>query len=270
MAFNFSLDSSPEMAKTSPIVLTQEQKLRMETNRKRALDTKKSKENEAKIQKLMENSSEPKRLIDTGAGFYLDEDDLEEEKKKESEIITEPSVPIPSDFLKCDRCSKRFPHSFLSQNFSTNICDCCKMDFPDDYKLITKSEASAEYLLKDCDLNLREPPLKFMSKKNPHHKGWGEMKLYLRKQVIERAIMVHEDLEKIEEKKEVKVHNLQKTRQKNYEKQVKTLRAKARLGARKTVQYHEHEFGEGVYNEDEDNYCKTCKTCDFQMEYEEL
>ncbi len=48
------------------------------------------------------------------------------------------------------------------------------------------------------------------------------MKLYLRSQVVERAVMVHEDLEKIEEKKDIKIHNLQKTRQKNYENKVKS------------------------------------------------
>jgi hypothetical protein len=41
-----------------------------------------------KRQKLMDD--QPKRLIDTGAGFYLDEDDLEAEKKKETEITEEP------------------------------------------------------------------------------------------------------------------------------------------------------------------------------------
>ena len=46
------------------------------------------------------------------------------------------------------------------------------------------------------------------------------MKLYLKSQVKERAIMVHEDIEKLEEKKEIKVLNLHKTRQKNYEKKV--------------------------------------------------
>lgn len=79
-----------------------------------------------------------------------------------------------------------------------------------------------EFLLKDCDLNLREPALKYVAKKNPHQKGWGEMKLYLRSQIVERAKMVHEDLEKLEEKKEQRVVNLHKTRQKNYEKKVKS------------------------------------------------
>ena len=40
-------------------------------------------------QKLMEKN-EHKKLIDTGAGFYLDEDDLEEEIRKETQIVIEP------------------------------------------------------------------------------------------------------------------------------------------------------------------------------------
>lgn len=46
------------------------------------------------------------------------------------------------------------------------------------------------------------------------------MKLYLRYQCAERAMVVHEDEEKLEEKKELKVLNLHKIRQKNYEKKI--------------------------------------------------
>lgn len=46
------------------------------------------------------------------------------------------------------------------------------------------------------------------------------MKLYLKSQCSARALEVHEKLEAIEEKKEIKVLNLHKTRQKNYEKKV--------------------------------------------------
>lgn len=59
-----------------------------------------------------------------------------------------------------------------------------------------------------------------MVKKNPHKNSYGEMKLYLRIQCQERAILVHQDLEKLEEKKEIKLLNLHKTRQKNYEKKL--------------------------------------------------
>lgn len=75
-------------------------------------------------------------------------------------------------------------------------------------------------MLKDCDFDFREPALKFITKRNPHNKGWNEMKLYLKFQCEKRAIEVHESLENIEEKKEEKVYNLQKTRQKTYEKKL--------------------------------------------------
>lgn len=53
----------------------------------------------------------------------------------------------------------------------------------DEHKLITKTEAIKEYLLKDCDFDKRTPPLKFITKKNPHNIRWGDMKLYLQVQV---------------------------------------------------------------------------------------
>jgi len=56
-------------------------------------------------------------------------------------------------------------------------------DNEDKHALITKTDAKQEYLLKDCDLDLREPPLKFIVRKNPHNSRWGDMKLYLHIQV---------------------------------------------------------------------------------------
>lgn len=56
-------------------------------------------------------------------------------------------------------------------------------DQDEKHTLITKTDAKNEYLLKDCDLEKREPPLKFIVRKNPHNVRWGEMKLYLHLQV---------------------------------------------------------------------------------------
>ena len=95
------------------------------------------------------------------------------------------------------------------------------MEHPDDYELITRTDAKKEFLLKDCDFDFREPMLKFIVKKNPHNKKWGEMKLYLKFQCRERAMTVHESEENLEDKKEIRVINLQKTRQKNYENKIK-------------------------------------------------
>lgn len=56
------------------------------------------------------------------------------------------------------------------------------------HKLISRTEAKQHYLLKDCDLDKREPPLRFILKKNPHNPRWGDMKLYLKVQVQTGAI----------------------------------------------------------------------------------
>lgn len=115
---NNSAPSPPHLdvltgSQNDEIQLTHEQLSRMDKNRKRALDIKKTKESQVKVyamvlsyfwlplkslrfnvslsfrQKLMEKD-EHKKLIDTGAGFYLDEEDLEEEIRKETQIFVEP------------------------------------------------------------------------------------------------------------------------------------------------------------------------------------
>jgi DNA repair protein len=92
---------------------------------------------------------------------------------------------------------------------------------PNDYDLMTRTDAKAEFLLKDCDFDFREPPLKFVLKKNPHNNRWGDMKLYLKFQCRDRAMIVHESEENLEDKREMRVVNLHKTRQKTYEKKIK-------------------------------------------------
>uniref|UniRef100_A0A8C4UU39 XPA C-terminal domain-containing protein n=1 Tax=Falco tinnunculus TaxID=100819 RepID=A0A8C4UU39_FALTI len=72
--------------------------------------------------------------------------------------------------------------SYLMQHFDWATCDNCR-DAEDKHKLITRTEAKEEYLLKDCDLDKREPVLRFIVKKNPHNSRWGDMKLYLKLQV---------------------------------------------------------------------------------------
>lgn len=57
-------------------------------------------------------------------------------------------------------------------------------DNDDKHALITRTDAKTEYHLKDCDLDKREPILKFILRKNPHNPRWGDMKLYLHLQVM--------------------------------------------------------------------------------------
>lgn len=51
------------------------------------------------------------------------------------------------------------------------------------HALITKSSAKERYLLNDVDLDIREPKLNYLLKRNPHNSSWGDMRLYLEAQV---------------------------------------------------------------------------------------
>lgn len=71
----------------------------------------------------------------------------------------------------------------MRYNIITHFTNYCFRDPEEAHRLITKTEAVKEYLLKDCDLDKRDPPLKCIKRKNPHNSNWGEMKLYLQIQV---------------------------------------------------------------------------------------
>lgn len=86
--------------------------------------------------------------------------------------------------------------------------------------MITKTEAKQEYLLKDCDLDKREPPLKYINKKNPHNVNRGEMKLYLHLQVEERALEVWGSEEKLLKEKELRDIKRKETKIKKFNKKV--------------------------------------------------
>uniref|UniRef100_A0A674CSA8 XPA C-terminal domain-containing protein n=1 Tax=Salmo trutta TaxID=8032 RepID=A0A674CSA8_SALTR len=73
--------------------------------------------------------------------------------------------------------------SYLGNGFDLAVCDNCRDDEVK-HKLISRTEAKQLYLLKDCDLDQREPVLRFCpEEEHPHNPHWGDIKLYLRLQV---------------------------------------------------------------------------------------
>ncbi|KAJ7397976.1 XPA, DNA damage recognition and repair factor [Pitangus sulphuratus] len=161
------------------------------------------------------------------------------------------------DYLICGDCGKEFMDSYLMQHFDWATCDNCR-DVEDKHKLITRTEAKEEYLLKDCDLDKREPVLRFIVKKNPHNSRWGEMKLYLKLQVIQRSLEVWGSEEALQEAKELRRDSREKMKQKKFDKKVKELRRAVRSSLwKKEASIHEHDYGPEE-NIDEDTYKKTC------------
>lgn len=167
-------------------------------------------------------------------------------------------------------CQNEFGSSWLFDSFDLNVCDTCKD--PEIHKLITKTDAVNNYLLKDCDLDKRDPPLKFIRKKNPHNVRWGEMKLYLQVQVEKRALEIWGSEEKINEELEKREEKRVMAKTKKYNKQMKALRMDMRssLYDRTSAASHIHEFGPESYNEEDDTYTHACKTCEYVETFEKM
>ncbi|XP_063239304.1 DNA repair protein complementing XP-A cells [Bacillus rossius redtenbacheri] len=270
--------SDSNQSPTKEIVLTDFQKARIEERRQKALLLRHRKlipHPYAKIDKSSPEKSiikvQGSRFVDTGGGFLLEEDDDAEEQLMKLPLTHQPAPIIEPDRPTCLECQAVFNDSFLFQTFDYAVCDACR-DNDDKHALITKTDAKNEYLLKDCDLEKREPPLKFIVKKNPHNVRWGDMKLYLQIQVEERALEVWGSEEKLLEERELREEKKSKAKIKKYNKQVKALRMSVRssLYDRTHSSSHEHTFGPETYNEDEDNYSRTCQTCKFEETFEKM
>ncbi|ELR48906.1 hypothetical protein E5288_WYG000867 [Bos mutus] len=215
----------------------------------------------------MANVKAAPKIIDTGGGFILEEE--EEEEHTVGKVVHQPGPVMEFDYVICEECGKEFMDSYLMNHFDLATCDNCR-DADDKHKLITKTEAKQEYLLKDCDLEKREPALKFIVKKNPHHSQWGDMKLYLRLQIVKRSLEVWGSQEALEEAKEVRQKNREKMKQKKFDKKVKELRRAVRSSVwKKETAAHQHEYGAEEKLED-DMYRKTCTVCGHELTYEKM
>lgn len=171
---------------------------------------------------------------------------------------------------ECEECHIDFLRSYLYRNFEVPICDDCRRP-NGTHELITRTDAKTKYLLKDCDLDKREPPLRYILKKNPYQSR-GDMRLYLKYQVEERALEVHGTEEGLEEEIEKREERRMIKKQKTYDKKMKSLSMQVRSSLYKRgMGKHEHEYGEPVcIDEDKDLYRKECTSCGHQWDYEEL
>ncbi|XP_033219311.1 DNA repair protein complementing XP-A cells homolog [Belonocnema kinseyi] len=249
---------------------------RAERNRQKALLLKKSKIVSHPYAKIDNSESstgksikiQGQRVIDSGAGFLIDEnEDLEEEMLK----IVDVPAPIVSGLPTCDECKAEFKDSFLLQKFDYSVCDACR-DNNEKHTLITKSEAKQEYLLKDCDFDKRQPSLKFIMRQNPHNPRWGDMKLYLQLQVEKRAVEVWGSEENLLKERELRDEKREEAKIKKFNTKIKKLRMEVRssLYDKTRKASHVHKFGPESYDEVEDTYSQTCTTCGYENTYEKM
>ncbi|KAK6642857.1 hypothetical protein RUM43_004359 [Polyplax serrata] len=252
-------------------------KAQIERNRQRALMLKQARliphpYSKINVSESVEKSIirvEGSRFIDTGGGFLIEESSLQQQKVSPEELKTIPPPIIEPERPTCLECNEKFPDSFLLLHFDHPVCDKCR-DNDDKHALITKTEAKNEYLLKDCDFDKRGPPLKFISRKNPHNSNWGEMKLYLQLQIEKRALEIWGTPEALEQEREQREEKKEKTKFKKYQKQMKVLRMNVRSSLYdRTSISHTHEFGPEIHVES-DTYKHTCSVCGFEDTFEKM
>ncbi|KAL5109095.1 hypothetical protein TcWFU_006572 [Taenia crassiceps] len=181
-------------------------------------------------------------------------------------------VPRPPDEEKpvCDECSREFDDSYLLSNFDCQVCDGCR-DSKGIHSLVTRSTAKERYLLTDVDLDVREPPLRRIYKKNPRHSSWGDMQLFLEAQVAARSLEIWGSEEKVEAERASRVVKRERAKLRGFQKRVKELRIQVRssLYAKKSTP-HEHTFGPEVYDEGTETYSKSCTSCGCTMSFEKM
>ncbi|KAH8387966.1 hypothetical protein KR093_010588, partial [Drosophila rubida] len=216
------------------------------------------------------------KYIDSGGGFLLEQPVLpitgkEAAATAETVAIVDDAIAIPVVYEECLDCGDQYADSYLFNNFGHSVCDKCR-DTEERHSLITRTEAKAEYLLKDCDFDKREPVLRYISRKNPHNVRWGEMKLYLHLQVLQRAMEVWGSEEELTRQHELREDKREVGKARKYNKQMKQLRMEVRssLFTKQTHAVHQHEFGPDTYNEAEDNYTHTCLSCPYSETYEKM
>ena len=66
--------------------------------------------------------------------------------------------------------------------------------------------------------------MKFLTRKNPHNQRWGDMKLFLRLQVEERALEVWKNEENLEKEHEKRLEKRDQAKAKKFNKKLKALR----------------------------------------------
>ncbi|XP_026737735.1 DNA repair protein complementing XP-A cells homolog [Trichoplusia ni] len=208
----------------------------------------------------------PAPAPDTGGGFLPDEEAAPAQRP------VAPPAPIvdPTERPHCQDCERPFAQSYLFDTFGHPVCDECRDD-DGAHALVTRTEARAAFLLKDCDLDLRPPPLRCVRRRNPHGSRLGDMRLYLRAQVEERARLVWGSERALEEERERREEARARSRHNTTARRLRALRMDVRSSLfDRTRALHTHDFGPERYDEAADQYSRVCTDCGHVETYEKM
>lgn len=75
------------------------------------------------------DTSAVKKIVDSGAGFLIEEED-EIKSSAKVKIVEEEAVRLKSadqPGLFCDECGKEYVDSYLYKTYHADICDACRL-----------------------------------------------------------------------------------------------------------------------------------------------
>ncbi|XP_063824577.1 DNA repair protein complementing XP-A cells homolog isoform X2 [Ostrinia nubilalis] len=206
------------------------------------------------------------RLVDSGGGFLLEE----AEAPPPPRVARDAPVVDPSERPTCMDCERTFPQSYLFDTFGYGVCDSCR-DEDGAHSLLTRTEAKSEFRLKDCDLDLRPPPLRCVRRRNPHRGARSDMRLYLRAQVEARAREVWGSEEALERERERRTAARARAGQKAAARRLRALRMDTRSSLfDRAHAAHAHRFGPERHDAAADEYARTCLDCGHVETYEKM
>lgn len=190
----------------------------------------------------------------------------------EPSVAVLPSAPLVhrAEQPTCLECEHRFPQSFLFDKFDWPVCEECR-DEAGEHALLTRTEAKTEFLLKDCDLDSRPPPLRCVRRRNPHSARFGDMRLYLLSQVRARALLVWGSEQALEAERARRAGARAAGRAGRESRKLRALRLDVRssLFSRRRAD-HTHEFGAERPEPGADEYSRECLSCGYVETYEKM
>jgi DNA-repair protein complementing XP-A cells len=192
----------------------------------------------------------------------------------------------PSQFSICERCNADTimldPKYFESLNVS--VCSACIRAVPEEYSLLTKTEAKQDYILTDSELST----LPSITRPNPHKNTWSKMYLYMRRHLEVYAFEKwkgEEGLDAALDKRDEKRKDLMN---KKFRRRLNELRRKTYTGlqlngsfnripapistSKHRDQPHQHDFDKPFPDDpsNPDRLRKTCLACGFSVIFESL
>lgn len=155
--------------------MTEEQKKRIEENRKRALEIRQQKQ--AEMEKLANDVPEKGGFVESMGGFISTADDESEQHKKrkpnyESGAASPKGQKITNQTINNRSNSEQDEDEESLEDFEQGASE-----------YITKADAQRIYCLPQGTLAV----CSYTERENPHKKGWSTMKLYSRSEVRRRA-----------------------------------------------------------------------------------